>query len=102
MGYSEKKEGSLEDTELENSIDSTLEDSDKAKTTKSVNSKVNPKAKEKTSFFKGVQSEFKKIIWPSQEDLGKQSVAVVVMSVLLGLLIAVVDLIVRFGLERIV
>ena len=40
---------------------------------------------EKTSklvkFWNGVKAEFKKIVWPDKEDLLKQSVAVVIISV---------------------
>ena len=49
---------------------------------------------EKTSkpgFFKSVKSEFKKCTWPKKEDLVKQSALVIVVSVLLGVLIAGVD-----------
>ena len=32
----------------------------------------------KKSWFKGMKSEFKKIIWPDKESLAKESVAVIV------------------------
>ena len=47
------------------------------------------------NFFKGIQAEFKKITWPDKESLGKQSVAVVVVSVVLGAIIAILD----FGIQ---
>ena len=53
----------------------------------------------KKSWFKGLKSEFKKIIWPDKESLAKQSVAVTVVSVVLGVIIAVLDLIIQYGLE---
>ena len=56
---------------------------------------------EKTSkpgFFKSVMSEFKKCTWPKKEDLVKQSALVIVVSVLLGVLIAGVDWAIRLGL----
>ena len=56
----------------------------------------------KTSWFKGLKAEFKKIIWPDRKSLTKETVAVVAASVLLGVIISVVDLIVRFGIEFIV
>ena len=50
------------------------------------------KAKEqKTSFFQGVKSEWKKIIWPTRNELGKQTLLVIVVSIILSLLITVVD-----------
>ncbi len=56
---------------------------------------------EKTSkpgFFKNVKNEFKKCTWPKKEDLVKQSALVIVVSVLLGVLIAGVDWVIRLGL----
>ena len=58
--------------------------------------------KQKKSWFKGLQAEFSKIIWPDQKSLTKETIAVLVVSVLLGVIISVVDLIVRFGIEFIV
>lgn len=56
----------------------------------------------KTSWFKGMKAEFKKISWPNKDTLTKETVAVVVISVLLGVVITVIDLIVRTGIEFIV
>ena len=56
----------------------------------------------KKSWFKGLKTEFSKIIWPDQKSLTKETIAVLVVSVLLGVIISVVDLIVRFGIEFIV
>ena len=36
------------------------------------------------SFFKGFKAEFKKIVWPDQETVVKQTVSVTVISILLG------------------
>jgi preprotein translocase subunit SecE len=55
----------------------------------------------KKSWFKGLRSEFKKIIWPDKESLAKQSLAVVVISVALGIVIAIVDFAVKFGIDLI-
>lgn len=56
----------------------------------------------KASWFKGMKAEFKKISWPNKNTLTKETVAVVVISVLLGVVITVIDLIVRTGIEFIV
>ena len=53
----------------------------------------------KPSFFKGVQSEFKKISWPGKDDLVKQSIAVVCISVVLGAIIAVLDFLMQYGVD---
>ena len=58
--------------------------------------------KQKKSWFKGLKAEFSKIIWPDQKSLTKETIAVLVVSVLLVVIISVVDLIVRFGIEFIV
>ncbi|WP_026661007.1 preprotein translocase subunit SecE [Butyrivibrio sp. AC2005] len=44
-----------------------------------------------SSFIKGVKAEFNKIMWPSREDITKQTTAVVIISVIIGALIAVFD-----------
>ena len=54
------------------------------------------------NWFTGLKAEFSKIIWPDRQSLTKETVAVLAVSVLLGVIIAVVDLIVRFGIEFIV
>lgn len=56
----------------------------------------------KTSWFKGMKAEFKRISWPTKDTLTKETVAVVFISVLLGVIITVIDLIVRTGIEFIV
>lgn len=56
----------------------------------------------KTSWFKGVKAEFKKISWPTKDTLTKETIAVLFISVLLGVIITVIDLILRTGIEFIV
>ncbi len=56
----------------------------------------------KTGFFSQVKAEFKKIIWPSRQSLGKQTLAVLLSSICLGIIITIVDMIVRLGLELLV
>lgn len=68
-----------------------------AKTTKTAKKKPG-----KTGFFSSLLAEFKKIVWPTRLVLIKKSTAVLVSSMLLGLIIAVVDLVIRLGLELIV
>ncbi len=56
----------------------------------------------KKSFFKGLKAEFKKIVWPDQETVGKQTVTVLVISIALGVIIAVLDFIIKWGLSFII
>ncbi len=53
----------------------------------------------KTSFIKGLKTEFKKIIWPNQETVAKQSAAVMVVTILLGAVIALLDYLIKSGLN---
>lgn len=48
-------------------------------------------------FFAGVKSEFKKIIWPDKNATVKQSIAVVAISVVVGVIIAILDYVVQHG-----
>ena len=57
-----------------------------------------PKAP-KVKFFDGVKAEFKKIIWPDKDTLTKETAVVVVSTVILGIVIAALDLIIKFGLN---
>lgn len=49
----------------------------------------------KKSWFKGLKSEFKKIIWPDKMTVARQTTTVVVISVALGVIIKVVDMLVQ-------
>ena len=56
----------------------------------------------KKSFVKGVKAEFSKIVWPDQETVGKQTVVVLAVTAVLGLIIAVLDFIIKWGLSFII
>ena len=56
----------------------------------------------KTSWFTGLKAEFNKIIWPDQKSLVRQTVAVVVASVVVGLIIAMLDWIIQYGVNFLV
>jgi len=59
----------------------------------------NEKVVQKRSWFTELKSEFRKIIWPDKKSLFRQTVAVVVVSVLLGLLIAGIDYVIQYGVD---
>ena len=50
----------------------------------------------------GVKAEFNKIIWPTREDIQKETTAVVVVGVILGVLISMIDFIVQHGVDVLV
>ena len=56
----------------------------------------------KKSWFKGLKSEFKKIMWEDKKTIIRQTTAVVVISLILGLVITVIDTILQFGIDFIV
>jgi len=49
------------------------------------------KEKKKVSFIKGLQSEFRKIIWPSFPILMKQTFTVIVVALIIGAMVAGID-----------
>lgn len=53
----------------------------------------------KPSFFKGVKAEFSKVSWPGRNDVVKQSVAVIGVSVVVGALITLLDTVIQFGIK---
>ncbi len=56
----------------------------------------------KKSFFKSVKKEFRKIIWPDKNTLAKETISVVVVSVLLGVIISLIDLAVKYGVDLVI
>ena len=61
-----------------------------------------PKTEKKSTvkdFFKGVKTEFKKISWPDTTTMLKQSVVVVAVSVVVGILITLMDTIIQYGVS---
>ena len=55
----------------------------------------------KKSFFKGLKAEFQKIIWPDKTTLGKQAVAVTAISIVLGVIIALLDTVMQYAINLI-
>jgi preprotein translocase subunit SecE len=50
---------------------------------------------QKKGWFKGLKSEFSKVIWTDPETLAKQTVAVVSITCFLGVLITIIDVLVK-------
>ncbi len=59
------------------------------------------KASKKVGFFKLVKAEFKRCSWPKRDELIRQSALVIVVSVVLGGIIAGIDWLIRLGLQMI-
>ena len=54
---------------------------------------------QKTSWFTGLKAEFAKIIWPDKKSLIRQTTAVTVVSIILGLIIAMLDAVIKYGVD---
>ena len=84
-------------SETENSV---REEEQVAESTKKEKTKKDEKSK-KSSFFSRLKGEFKRCTWPKPVDLAKQSTLVIVVSLILGVLIAGIDWAIRLGLQAI-
>ena len=60
------------------------------------------KKTQKESWFKGLNKEFKKIVWPDKMTIAKETTAVVSVSVVLGAIIAIVDFLAQYGVDLLV
>lgn len=59
--------------------------------------KTNTADKPKKNLWKNLKGEFSRIIWPDKETLGKKTAAVLVISVIMGVVIALLDMLIQFG-----
>ena len=53
----------------------------------------------KQSWFHGLKQEFGKITWADRKSVVKQTIAVVSVSVVVGLIIAVLDWMIQYGVD---
>ena len=58
-------------------------------------------ASRKKSRLQGLKAEFRRIIWPDKETITKETTAVVVSTVILGIIIALLDLLIKTGLDKV-
>jgi preprotein translocase subunit SecE len=59
-------------------------------------------AKKNGSFFKALKAEFKRVIWPDKDTIIKETTAVVIVTVILGVIIALLDFVIKTGLDKII
>ena len=91
------KEAVAENKQADNAVDTKKADKpvkDKSATDKSV--------RKKGGFFRSLKSEFKKIVWPDKETTIKETTAVVIVTVILGAIIALLDFVIKTGLDKII
>ena len=60
---------------------------------------MSSKKTQKESWFKGLDREFKKIVWPDKMTVAKETAAVVSVSVVLGAIIALVDFFAQYVVD---
>ena len=58
--------------------------------------------KKKNSFFRSVKAEFNRVVWPDKDRVIKETTAVVVVTVILGAVIALLDFLIKLGLDQII
>ena len=58
-------------------------------------------ASKKKSRLQGLKAEFRRLIWPDKETITKETTAVVVSTVILGIIIALLDLLIKTGLDKV-
>ena len=57
------------------------------------------KNENKPSFWDGVKSEFAKISWPGKDQLTKQTIAVVAITIVIGVVITLLDTALQYGVN---
>lgn len=55
-------------------------------------SDTSEKKEKSTSFWEGLKIEFAKITWPDKESIRKQTLSVLIISIISGILIALLDM----------
>lgn len=82
----------MEDSEIKNE---EAKQNEPNKTEKSAKDK-----KKKSGFFKSLKAEFKRIVWPDKDQIVKETTAVVIVTVILGAVIALLDFLLKLGLDK--
>ena len=54
------------------------------------------KSSKASQWIQGLQAEFKKIIWPDKKTTGKQTVAVITLSICIGLIVGLLDMVIKY------
>jgi preprotein translocase subunit SecE len=84
---------------MEENTVNTVETTEKAAKADKTEKAAKKKTEKKPSFFHGLKKEYKKIVSADKETVAKQTVAVIFMSVVIGVIIAVLDMVMKFGLS---
>ena len=63
--------------------------------------KTEKTAKAKGGRIQALKAEFNRIIWPDKDTVVKETTAVVIVTVILGAIIALLDFVIKTGLDKI-
>ena len=55
-----------------------------------------------SDFLNGIKAEFKKIVWPTKDDIVKETVAVISSSIVIGIIISILDFIFKVLLNFVI
>ena len=56
----------------------------------------------KPSWFKELKAEFNRIIWPTKERIAKETAVVVICAIIIGVIVAVLDVGTQYGIQALV
>ena len=54
---------------------------------------------QKGNWLKSVKAEFKKIIWPGEKELAKQTGVVLAAAIVIGIIVAIIDMGIQYGIQ---
>lgn len=57
--------------------------------------------KKKGGVIRALKAELHRIVWPDKDTIIKETTAVVVSTIILGIIIAILDLLIKTGLDKI-
>ncbi len=63
--------------------------------------KKSSQGKKKGSMIHSLKAEFHRIVWPDKDTIIKETTAVVISTIILGIIIALLDLLIKTGLDKI-
>ena len=52
------------------------------------------------AWWSGIRSEWSKIVWPDRKKVGRQTVATIIVSAVIAILIVFFDMVIRYGVDR--
>lgn len=68
---------------------------------KEASPKKNSGGKKKGGMFQSLKAEFHRVVWPDKDTIIKETTAVVVSTIILGIIIAILDFLIKTGLDKI-